>query len=199
MGAMSPLEGVRSRWVDLPRGLYAHLERVSYLAGELAVRWDADPEGAALAGFLHDVARAEAPQVLLAKAREFGLPVSPVEKAVPLLLHGPVGAALARPDLKDQAEEVAAAIAWHSTAHEGMSVLEKVVFLADKLDPEKQGPHSPGLEDLPSLAKEDLDQALVYYLRWQMRHILERGGLLHPATVEAHNWLLFQLKDRTGT
>ena len=189
------LDDARGQWAHLPAGLIAHLERVSEGARALAARWDVDPERAALGGFLHDVARAQPPPTLLRQARDLGLPVGPVEEAVPLLLHGPVGARLACPEADSTEQDVVTAIAWHSTAREGMSNLEKVVFLADKLDPDKQGYYPPGLERLPELAQEHLDLAVVRYLEWQVRHLLERGGVIHPAALDARNWLLLRNRD----
>jgi len=127
------LEGLRRRFSHLPQGLLDHLKRVSQLAGQLAARWDVDPERAALVGFLHDVARAEDPAWLLARARELGLVVHPVEEAVPVLLHGPLAAALVEQELGLKDQEMLAAITWHSTGRGGVSrfllgsVTERVV------------------------------------------------------------------------
>lgn len=195
MEATAALDAARRHWAHLPRGLLDHLERVSHLARGLAEGQGAEPELAALAGFLHDVARAEAPRTFLETARKLGLAVHPVEAAVPILLHGPIAAALARRDLGLQDQDALAAIAWHTTGRWEMSPLEKAVFLADKLDPEKEG-YYPGLEGLPDLARRDPERALLEYLDWQIKRLLEGGGLVHPATVEARNWLLRTLSDR---
>ena len=181
--------------LQLPAGLLAHMERVSTTAQQLANRWGADPDAAALAGFLHDVARAQPPEALLAQARELGLPVHPVEERTPLLLHGPVGAVLVDRLEPGLSEELRQAIAWHSTGRWGMTLLEKVVFLADKLEPGKQG-YYQGLDDLNDLAQQDLDQALLNYLEWSVRHLMERGVLVHPATIDARNWLLAQRQEQ---
>ena len=189
------LEALRRHFSHLPQGLLDHLERVSQLAGQLAARWDVDPERGALAGFLHDVARAEDPAWLLARARELGLVVHPVEEAVPVLLHGPLAAALVEQELGLKDQEMLAAITWHSTGRGGMSRLEQVVFLADKLDPEKEG-YYPGMEGLPALAEQDLDRAVLRYIQWQIRHLLEQDGMIHPASIEAHNDLTQRLRVR---
>ncbi|MEK7217079.1 MAG: bis(5'-nucleosyl)-tetraphosphatase (symmetrical) YqeK [Chloroflexota bacterium] len=188
-GLPKPAE-VRPLWEHLPQSLIDHLERVSRLSGELAARWSVDPEAAELAGFLHDIARAQRPEVLLQLARDLGLPIDPVEETTPLLLHGPVGAALARDAVTGAGDDVFQAITWHSTARPGMSDLEKVVFLADKLDPGKAGYYPPELNPLGQLAKAGLDEAVVFYLDWQLRHLLERGLAIHSAAVHARNWLL---------
>ena len=87
-----------------------------------------------MAGFLHDVARAQSPELLLEQAQELGIAINPMEEAMPLLLHGPVAAALLQQELED--EGVVNAVRWHTTGRWGMSALEQVVFLADKTDPE---------------------------------------------------------------
>lgn len=195
--AVQTLERLRTAWAQLPGGLLDHMEGVSRTAHQLAHRWGADPEAAALAGFLHDVARAQTLATLLAQARELGLPVHPVEEHSPLLLHGPVGAYLAAREEPGLGEELRLAITWHTTGRWGMTLLEKVVFLADKLEPGKQG-YYQGLNDLAGLAQEDLDQAVLTYLEWLVQHLLERGALVHPATIDARNWLLLQRQAGTA-
>lgn len=190
MAGLPGPEDVRPLWQHLPRGLIEHLERVSRLAGELAGRWGVDHRAAELAGFLHDIARAQASPMLLQRARELGIAIDPVEEATPLLLHGPVGAALARNAVAWADDAIFQAIAWHSTARWGMTALEKVVFLADKLDPGKVGYYPSGLEPLPELTQHNLDQAVVFYLDWELRQLLERGMPVHAAAVHARNWLL---------
>ncbi len=189
------LQDARHHWADIPAGLRGHMDRVSGIAAELARQWDLDPEEAALAGFLHDIARARPAEVLLRQAEDLGLTVDPVQQALPVLLHGPVGAAeLARLE-HDLGEDLLAAVDHHSTGREGMSQLEKVVFLADKLDPRQVGP-DPQLVELRDRAFTDLDSGIIYYLEQQCLHLLQRGGLVHPAAIEARNWLLLQ---RRGT
>lgn len=186
---------VERAWAGLPAGLVRHMRSVSALAGELAARWGADPREAELAGFLHDVARAEPPQRLLALAQELGVPVNRVEAETPLLLHGPVGSAQVLARLPWVTEPMAQAIRWHSTGRWGMGLLEKVVFLADKLEPGKEG-YYQGLGDLSDLARQDLDRAVLRYLDWLIGHLIDRGQLVHAATIDAHNWMLLELRGR---
>lgn len=174
------------------------MRSVSGLAGELAARWGADPVEAELAGFLHDVARAQTPARLLALAGELGVPVNPVEAEAPILLHGPVGSLQAQQQHGWVTPAMAQAIRWHSTGRWGMGLLEKVVFLADKLEPGKNG-HYRGLEDLSALARTDLDAAILRYLDWLVNHLLERGQLVHTATLDAHNWILLEQQGKTPT
>lgn len=172
----------------MPAGLLNHLAAVSIGSVALAERWNVDPEEAALAGFLHDVARAREPEVLLRQAREYGVTVHPVEEAFPVLLHGSVGAAEVAKEWPELGEGFLAAISYHSTGRWEMSTLEKVVFLADKLEP-RGGPPDPFFEELNALAFKDLDKAVMRFLEWQVRHLLDRGNLVHPASIDAWNRL----------
>jgi len=178
-------------WGELPASLVDHMRAVSGLAGELAARYGADPHQAELAGFLHDVARAQPPQRLLDMARELSEPVGPVEADAPILLHGPVGSRQVLARHPWVTPEMALAIRWHSTGRWGMGLLEKVVFLADKLEPGKNG-YYQGLEDLAAIARHDLNTAILRYLEWLTRHLLDRGQLVHTATLDARNWLLLE-------
>jgi predicted HD superfamily hydrolase involved in NAD metabolism len=185
------VDDLAGAWSGLPAGLLHHMRSVSGLAGELATRWGADPHDAELAGFLHDVARAETPARLLTLAADLGVPVNPVEAEAPLLLHGPVGSLQALERHPWVTPDIAQAIRWHSTGRWGMGLLEKVVFLADKLEPGKSG-HYQGLRGLSDLAHRDLNAAVLRYLDWLVNHLLERGQLVHTATLDAHNWLLLE-------
>ena len=173
----------------LPAGLQAHIGRVGEIARELALCHGIDTDRAALGMLAHDVARAMTDADLLCSAVDLGIPIGSVEREMPLLLHGPVGAellvredCLAEPDLHD-------AVYWHTTAHPTLDDLGKVVFLADKLDPQKI--HSyPYLPLLRQLALEDLDRAMLEFLTRETISLASHGLLVHPMVIETRNHLL---------
>jgi predicted HD superfamily hydrolase involved in NAD metabolism len=148
-----------------------------------------DQEQAALAMLAHDVARAMPGSDLLRLAFQMGLPIGVCEQAVPLLLHGPVGAELlARGDgLCDQS--IYQAVYWHTTAHPALDALGKVVFLADKLDPQKLAAY-PYQADLWGWAMEDLDRAILEFLTRETISLSTRAMLVHPMAIETRNHLL---------
>lgn len=187
------VEDLVRQWDALPAGLVDHMRAVSGLAGDLASRNGVNPHDAELVGFLHDVARSQTPDRLLALAAELAEPVSPVEADAPILLHGPVGSRQVLAQLPWVTPEMADAIRWHSTGRWGMGPLEKVVFLADKLEPGKNG-YYRGLDDLTALARTDINAAIVRYLEWLMQHLFERGQLVHPASLDARNWILLEMR-----
>ncbi len=173
---------------SLPTGLFNHIQRVRDIALDLAERHGLDSEKTRLGALAHDLARAFGGEALLLEAHELGIHVHPVEKRVPILLHGPVAAeTLRRCGLDDP--EVYQAVYWHSTAHPGLPDVAKAVFLADKLDPSKRGRY-PFINAVRSQSRESLDGAMLTFLDRELVRLIETGELVHPASVDARNDLL---------
>lgn len=138
---------------------------------------------------MHDLARDRSPEELLSLAADFHISPNEVERRLPLLLHGPVGAEILRHQWGILDKEILEAVRCHTTAASGMSRLAKIVFLADKLEPGKAELY-PGLGKVRRLAHHNLDLALLEFLNWQIAFLVRRKALLHPATVQARNELL---------
>ncbi len=180
---------IGSRVDALPKGLREHIYRVQQIALELAHQHQVDEEKARLGALAHDIARAMKGEELLHKAYELGIEVHPVEAKVPILLHGPVAAELLRrvDGLEDQ--EIYEAVYWHSIAHKGFGPIARVVFLADKLDPQKANRY-PFLARLRELAMKSLDRAIFDFLNRELISLLQQGSLVHPTSIEARNELV---------
>lgn len=197
--AAADLERRIQRRVDnLPPKLQAHIARAQEVARELAPYHKVSPEQAALGILAHDVARAMSGSELLHCAAQFALPVGMVDRRVPVLLHGPVGAEILRREegltaVGDNGDndwgELYQAVYWHTTAHPGLDAMGKVVFLADKLDPNKLKKY-PYQSRIMELARENLDAALLDFLTRQIVDLAGRGLLVHPMMVKARNALL---------
>lgn len=180
---------IQERVDHLPFGLQAHIYRVCEIARELAQQHGLDEERAVLGMLAHDVARAMPGGELLRLAPELGVPVGLVDRRVPVMLHGPVGSELLRQHDRIDDRPLLEAVYWHTTSHSSLDILGKVVFLADKLDPNKQGRY-PYLPQLRETAMEDLDRATLMFLTKETTARVVRGELIHPAMVEARNHLL---------
>jgi predicted HD superfamily hydrolase involved in NAD metabolism len=184
------VQAVRQTVARLPRGLAEHVERMAAEADRLAAGFEElDRERVRLAAWGHDIARALSPQELLARARGFGLEVNAVEKEAPILLHGPVGAEILRQEHGVDDPEVLAAARFHSTGRAGMSLLEKVIFVADKIEPGKVRA-KPALAGVRELADRDLDAAILEYLDQMLETARQEGWRLHPQAVAARSELL---------
>ena len=165
---------------------WKHTLGVVGAARELAERFGGDADKAELAALLHDYAKDWPAERLERILRERGLAPDLLEYDKELW-HAPVGAWAVREELGVADEEVLDAIRWHTSGREGMSLLDKIVCLADYIEP---GRNYPGAEDIRELARLDLDGALAAAFGNTIRFLLERGRLIYPLTVLARNDLL---------
>ena len=187
------LQRLQYRLKALPDGLQSHIYRVRDVALELAAPHNMDLQQVELGALAHDVCRAVPGEDLIRMASELDVPVSDVEQDFPLLLHGPVGAELLRKEEDLNDDILYEAVRWHSTAHASLAPLGKLVFLADKLDPQKAAVYSYQAK-LHDMALESLDLALLEFLSREMAKRIEGGGTVHPASVDARNSLILKLK-----
>ena len=166
----------------------AHVTQVAEKAQDLAVRFGADRAAANLAALAHDLAAVVPAAKMIAVAERMGLPVDGADRAIPLLLHGPIAAAALVKKLGVRDEDVLNAVRYHSTLRAGASDLEKVIFLADKLAYDPTSPH--GGEYLPALtAAPTLDDASLVYLDFLLDNGWRYGWILHPNAVAAYREL----------
>ena len=148
------------------------------MAVTLAERFGVDVRAAELAGLLHDYARDEDGAGLLAAAERLGVPVMPIEQEHPALLHARVGAAMVRQDLPGLGEAVISAIEVHTVGAMPMSDLDKVVYLADMIEPSRD---FPGVEELRVACEtEPLDECFRLAYGRTLRHLKELGRPVHP-------------------
>ncbi len=173
----------------LPSGLRDHVLRVVEEARRLAGLHDIDEERATIAALGHDLARANSPGQLLEQATVVHIDVSEIERAEPILLHGPLSARLMADRFGITDAEVLAAARYHTTARAGMSAIERLIFVADKIEPHKARDDS-ALAEARRLADGSLEAAMRVILDRQVARAVERGWPLHPDTVAARNELV---------
>ena len=176
----------------LPAGLVAHIVRVRLLARSLAKLHGIDVEACEFGAVCHDLARHLRPEALLEEAKNLDINIDPVERRVPIMLHGPVAAAWLERDSEVMDSRVIEAVRYHTTGKPGISSVTRVVFLADKLEPNKVQ-RRPGLGEVLHLAKMNIDLALLEHLNREMMQRIERGDLVHPSTLGLRNELAMSL------
>lgn len=159
---------------------YAHCERVAAIARLLAARHGVDQDEAELAGLLHDYSRDESEEELLDGADAMGLTVLPVERRNPYLLHSRVGAARLRPELPALPATVLEAVAAHTVGAVPMPDLDKVVYLADMIEPART---YPGVEALrSSCERESLNECFRRGYARSLEHVARERMPLHPVS-----------------
>ncbi len=164
------------------------------LARDLAQRHGVDAEACELGAACHDLARHMSPEALLEEAENLGIDIHPIEHRVPIMLHGPVAAAWLERDHEISDSVVIEAVRHHTTGNPGIGLVPKVVFLADKLEPNKVE-RRPSLNEVLQLANVDVDLALLEYFNREMMRRIERGELVHPSTLALRNEIAMNLPD----
>ncbi len=155
------------------------------MAIKLAEKYGADPEKAELAALCHDMYRGMKGKVLNMYVRELGLPDKYLDN--PNLAHGKIAAIMIKKEYGINDEDIINAVSYHTTGRENMSLLEKVIYLADTIEPNRD---YPGVDELRAVAFEDIDRALLQALENTISYIEARGFFLDEETVKARNFLL---------
>lgn len=165
--------------------------RISHVLGteqealRLARRWGADPDKARRAALLHDCTKKRNLAEQLETAERFQVPLDDMERREIKLLHAKTGAGIAAAVFGTD-EEITNAIRWHTTGRGGMTLLEKVIYLADYIEPTRD---FPGVEELRRVCYEDLDAGLLLGLEMTIREMESRNAPIHPKTLEARDAL----------
>lgn len=198
---------IRNRWYDaapelswLREQAYPMLDekRIAHVAGceseaiELARRWGEDPETAAEAGILHDITKRLSHEEQLNLCEKYAIICDNAERATPKLLHARTGAVLARV-LFGVRDPVYEAIRWHTTGKPDMTLLEKIIYLADYIEPTRD---FPGIDELRRLAFEDIDSAMVLGLQMTIAEIRSHGEEPYIDTLTAQRWYEERISER---
>ena len=167
---------------------YQHSLGVAETAVFLAERFGINREQAQVAGLLHDCAREFPNEDLIQEAEKRQIAVEPVEKQMPLLLHAYVGARLVVEKYGVNDKAVEQAIWRHTVGGAQMTKLDKIIWFADMIEPQRD---YPGVEKLRELSRTaSLDEMMLAGLTQSIAFVLQKGGLIHPDTVIARNEIL---------
>jgi len=165
---------------------YEHTLGVEYTAAALAMRYGADIKKARLAGLLHDCAKCLSDEKRLKICRKHNISVNEVELRNPYLLHAKVGSFLAMDEYGVKDTDVINAILNHTTGRPGMSMLEKIIFIADYIEPGRK--NAPNLEEIRKLAFIDIDRTLLRVLEDTLSYLSEGEGETDPMTKKTYDF-----------
>ena len=167
-----------------------HTFGVRDTAVELSDKYSADKEKACVAALAHDMYRGLRGEDLKVTVRELGL--DPRYEEDPNLAHGKIAAIKLEEDYGITDPDILNAIAYHTTGRKGMSLLEKVIYLADCIEPNRE---YPGVENIRKAAETSLDLGCLTAMRGTIRHVRDQGAYLDEDTLEAADFLEKQLKE----
>ena len=171
---------------------YTHTLGVVESAIELAERFKVDKEKAMIAAVFHDYAKFRDKEEMKKLVRE-KLNDKSFLGYGDELLHAPCGAYYVENEIGITDIEVLDAIRYHTTGRPGMTLLEKVVFLADYIEPGRQ---FPGVEKVREVALEDIDLACIMSLKNTMMFLMKKNQLIYPDTLATYNQLLHEWKQK---
>lgn len=163
----------------------AHVLGTAATAVKLAEKYGADAHRAEVAGLLHDCTKKLSMAEQLALCERYGIVLDELEKKALKLLHAKTGAALAR-DVFGVDDEIYNAILWHTTGRPNMTALEKVIYLADFIEPTRD---FPGVDTLRRTVWEDLDRGLLMGLEMTVEEMQKMGNPIHVNTLTARDYL----------
>lgn len=165
---------------------YEHTLGVEYTCACLAMRYGMDMEKAMTAGLLHDCAKHLLPEKKLQKCQKYHLPVQEFEQKNPELLHAKLGAYFAQHKYGVKDSEILSAITWHTTGRPAMTMLDKIVYIADYIEPNRnQALDLPVVRDL---AFKDIDLCLLTILEDSLDYLNTKKVAIDPMTKETYDY-----------
>lgn len=171
---------------------FIHSMGVADTAVKLAEKFGADRDKAYIAGLLHDVMKNESREEQLKIMKKDGIILSRAEKNNPKLWHAMSGAAFLKHELGVTDPDIVNAVRYHTTGRAGMSLLEKIIYTADFISPER---NYPDVDVMRSLSFASLDKGDLYSLQFSLKKLSENQLVIHTDSVDFYNELVIKLKD----
>ncbi len=177
---------------DLTESRFRHTLGVAYTATALAMRYGVNMDDARRAGLLHDCAKCMSNADMLKMAGRDGVTITDFEVKHPALLHAKVGVSVARKKYGVRDIAIMEAIRWHTTGKPDMTMLEKIIFTADYIEPNRN--KAPNLDEIRKLAFEDIDRCVCKILSDTIEYLSANPKSMDPTTLRAYEYY----KRKTG-
>lgn len=186
------MEKKLAKYLDEDR--YAHTLGVMFICASLAMVHGCDLEKAQAAGLLHDSAKCIPNKKKLKMCAEHHIAVSDFEKEHPFILHAKLGAYIAKAKYNVSDKDILSAITYHTTGKPDMNILEKIVYIADYIEPSRN--KAPRLTELRKLAFEDLDECMYQILKDTLLYLDKNPEDVDSATKDAYTYYAAIHRDR---
>ena len=165
---------------------YEHTLGVAYTAVSLAMCHGEDIVKAELAGLLHDCAKCLDNDKKIHICEKYNITISESEQRNPFLLHAKVGAHLAEKKYHIEDQDILNAVLYHTTGRPAMSLLEKIIYIADYIEPRRD--QAPDLDIIRKLSFHNLDQALIKILKDSLIHLKKSEKEIDPMTQKTYDY-----------
>ena len=170
---------------------FVHTVNVAEEAKRLARIWGADCEAAYLAGMAHDIAKEIPFDDVFTMLEGYGYVMDACEEESPAILHAPLGAYILEDKFEIKNCEILNAIRYHTTGRCDMTLLEKIIYIADFTEPGRKYPQAKMVREI---SEENLEKAVLVQADEVIKFVIERGNTLHNSTVKMRNYYLTKIK-----
>ncbi|MCI8659443.1 MAG: HD domain-containing protein [Lachnospiraceae bacterium] len=165
---------------------YEHSLSVSYTCMALAMRYGYDLRKAELAGLLHDCAKRYGDNELIVKCQKHGIVLTEGEKKAPAVIHAAYGAWMAEHKFGIQDPEILSAIRCHTTGKPQMGILDKILYIADYIEPRRN--KASNLDEMRYLAFQDLDQTMYKILEGTLAYLKRKNASVDSITWQSYEY-----------
>ena len=182
---------------ELDEARFEHTLGVMYTCAALAMAHGYDIDDARCAGLLHDCAKCIPTKKKLKLCEDYYVPITDFEKSHPFLIHAKLGAALAREKYGVTDEQILSAITYHTTGRPEMTLLEKIVYIADYIEPMRT--KAPNLDRIRPLAFRNLDECMYEILKDTLAYLSDNPQDVDLTSLKAYNYYLALHNSRKYT
>lgn len=184
---MTDFEQIKNRLETiLKKNRYVHTLGVMYTAASIAMRYEEDVETAMLAGLLHDCGKFCSEDEQIALCRKKNIELTQNELDVPAMVHAKLGAFLAEYEYHIEDKNICNAILYHTTGRPDMTMLEKIIFLADYIEPGRK--MIPGLTEIRTLTFQDIDKAVCLCAENTLKYLNSIQRPIDPMTQKTYEF-----------
>lgn len=166
---------------------FNHSLGVKESAEALAKKYDADPDKAVIAGILHDITKEYNNEQHMELIDKYNIPIDDGEKTTKKLWHAITAAAFVEYEIGINDKEILNAIRYHTTGRENMTILEKILYVADFIEPNR---YYVDVNFFRTIAFEDLDKTVYLGIKWCMEDLLRKDAYLHINTLQGYNYYI---------
>ena len=167
---------------------YIHTLGVAYMSASLAMCYGVNHKDALIAGLLHDCAKNLPEDKMLKACLRLEIPLSECEKSIPELIHAAYGSYLARKEFGITQEDILLAVRNHTLGRPDMTVLEQIVYIADYMEPGRNHPTTPSLDELRKIAFQSLDEATYLVSKNSIHYFETTGKAADPMTYRVYEY-----------
>ncbi|NLL61366.1 MAG: HD domain-containing protein [Candidatus Atribacteria bacterium] len=184
------LEEIKDKLKDImEKNRYEHACRVSSVAEQIAEYYNLPIKSVKISGLIHDCAKDYSDSHMKSLIKKYNIRLNEVERHIPKIWHAYVGAEMAKEVFQIEDQEIVDAVKYHSTASVKLGLIGKIVYIADKIEPDR---NLTKIKKLWPLVYKDIDLAMLELLDQELEYLISKRLVVHPDTIGARNKIIIE-------